>query len=57
VGPGFARSPEDGWSGRQKLGCQLNRPRMIEIDVDEPVRRLAQEYADVLGLTVEVVAD
>ena len=53
----LARATEDGRSKREELRGQIDSPLMVQIDINEPAGRLAQQYADVLRLTVEMFAE
>lgn len=51
----LAGTPEPQIGRWQIVGRKLNGARVVEIDVDQPIRRLAQEHADVLRMAVEVL--
>jgi hypothetical protein len=51
----LGRPPELRRRRRQELIGQLDATQVIEVHVRQPTRRLAVEYSDVLGTTVEVL--
>ena len=49
------RSAEDRASLREQVSRKLHRLQAVQVDIGQPLRRGAEDYADVLRLAVEVL--